>query len=326
MEMPPGMLLYLLMVFAAVFLLSQGLVVPTFGDARKAEKQVRARLSKIASYAQRNAIRSVLRDKYLRELGPLERWLETLPGMDSLSRTIEQAGRSVSAYKIVMLAILLAWGAGGGAWLFTRLWPVAVAAACIAGLAPFVKIKRERAQRLAKFEEQLPDAVDVMKRAMRAGHPFSESLSLVAMEMEDPIAKEFGDTFADINYGSDIRNALLGLLERVPSMALTAVVTSVLVQKQTGGNLAEILEQISSIIRQRFRFYRKVRTLSAEGRMSAWILAMVPIVLFAVVWVTTPGYLPTLLEQPLGRKLIMGSAIMMVIGIAWINKIIRIEV
>lgn len=325
MELSPGLLFYLLLVFAAVFLLSQGLVVPTFGDARKAEKQVRARLSKIASYAQRNAIRSVLRDKYLRDLGPLERWLELLPGMDTLARHIEQAGRTVSAYKLVMLSIALCWGAAFGAWVITRQWPAVLAAALIAGFAPFVKIKRERTQRLALFEEQLPDAVDVVKRALRAGHPFSESLSLVAMEMQDPIAKEFGDTFADINYGSDIRNALLGLLERVPSIALTAVVTSVLVQKQTGGNLAEILEQISTVIRHRFRFYRKVKTLSAEGRMSAWILALVPIVLFAVIWVTTPGYLPTLLEQPVGRKMLMGSGVMMLIGIVWINKIIRIE-
>lgn len=326
MELSGGVLVYLLLVFAAVFLLSQGLVVPTFGDARKAERRVKSRIARIANHAQRNAIRSVLRDKYLRELSPFERRLESLPGMESLARKIEQAGRQVSAYKVVMLSLALAAIAGLLVWSVTRQLPTALIACAMAAALPLVQINRERAKRIALFEEQLPDAVDVMKRALRAGHPFSESLNLVAMEMEDPVAKEFGATFADINYGSDVRSALLGLLDRMPSMALTAVVTSVLVQKQTGGNLTEILDQISTIIRQRFRFFRKVKTLSAEGRMSAWILALVPIVLFAVIWVTTPGYLPTLLEQPLGRKLLIGAAAMMVLGVLWIRKIIRIEV
>lgn len=326
MEFTPGLLLYLLLVFAAVFLLAQSLAVPTFGDARQAEKQVRARLSKIAAYAGRHEARSVLREKYLRDLGPIARWLESLPGMETLSLRIEQAGRSLPAYKLVTLALVIALAAAVLAWLMTSQWPAAVAAAAVGGTLPFARINRERSRRIARFEEQLPDAVDVMKRALRAGHPFNESLHLVAMEMEDPIAGEFSTTFSDINYGGDVRAALLGLLERIPSVALTAVVTSVLVQKQTGGNLTEILEQISKLIRQRFRFYRKVRTLSAEGRMSAWILAMVPIILFAVIWITTPGYLPTLLEEPLGRKLLMGAGVMMLIGVLWIRKVIRIEV
>ena len=325
-ELTPGLLVYLAMVFGAVFLLSQGLVVPTFGDARKAERLVKKRLARIASLAQRHEVRSVLRSKYLRNLGPIERRLESLPGMETLARHIEQAGRGISAYKLVLLALVLAAAAGLITWSVTRQTPAMLLATAMTFCIPFMQIRRERARRIARFEEQLPDAVDVMKRALRAGHPFSESLSLVAVEMDDPIAKEFGDTFADINYGNDVRSALLGLLERVPSIALTAVVASVLVQKQTGGNLAEILEQISAIIRQRFRFYRKVKTLSAEGRMSAWILAMVPILLFAVVWITTPTYLPILVEQALGRKMILIAGVMMVIGILWIRRIIRIEV
>ena len=119
---------------------------------------------------------------------------------------------------------------------------------------------------------------------------------------------------------------MLGLLQRIPSVPVMALVTSVLVQKETGGNLAEILGQISTVIRGRFRLERKIRTLSAEGRLSAWILALVPIVLFGVITVTTPDYLPTLTEDPLGQKLIIGGGIMGVIGILWIRKIIRIEV
>ena len=179
---------------------------------------------------------------------------------------------------------------------------------------------------MEKFEEQLPDAIDSMKRALRAGHPFSAAIKLVSEDMDDPVAREFELTFADINYGNDMRRAMLGLLQRMPSVTVMALVTSVLVQKETGGNLAEILEQISRVIRSRFRFQRKVRTLSAEGRLSAWILAMVPFVLFVVISFTTPTYLPVLLEDPIGRKLIGVGFTLGVIGIYWIRNVIRVDV
>ena len=150
--------------------------------------------------------------------------------------------------------------------------------------------------------------------------------AVVLTVMSDPIAREFQLTFADINYGNDVRRAILGLLLRVPSVSMMAVVTAVLVQKETGGNLAEIFEKISHVIRGRFRFNRKVRTLSAEGRLSAWILALVPLALFAVIWITTPSYLPVLLEHPMGQKLLIFAGVMAVLGIIWMRKVIRIEV
>jgi tight adherence protein B len=179
---------------------------------------------------------------------------------------------------------------------------------------------------MAKFEEQLPEAIDLMKRALKAGHPFTSTLNLVAADMDDPVAKEFEITFNDISYGSDVRRAMLGLLSRVPSITVMALVTSILVQKETGGNLAEVLEQIAKVIRSRFRFYRKVRTLTAEGRMSAWVLALVPLVLFVTLQITSPFYLPVLLDDPRGQKLIIYGVVSGVIGIAWIRRIIRIEV
>jgi tight adherence protein B len=197
----------------------------------------------------------------------------------------------------------------------------------VAGLViPCVVILGDRRKRIEKFEEQLPDAIDSMKRALRAGHPFSAALKLVSEDMDDPVAREFELTFADISYGNDLRRAMLGLLQRMPSVTVMALVTSVLVQKETGGNLAEILEQISSVIRSRFRFQRKVRSLSAEGRLSAWILAMTPFVLFVIISVTTPTYLPVLLEDATGQKLVGFAFGMGVIGILWIRRVIRIEV
>jgi tight adherence protein B len=321
-----GIWIFVGLVFLAVFLLAQGTVVPVFGEGRKVRKRLQARLQQVSTASNEAPLASLLRAKYLKELSPLERSLETLPFMEDLGRMIEQSGKHTRAYRVVMVSLALAVGLGIGAWVMSRMLPVAVAAALAGFVAPYLKVSRDRAVRLAKFEEQMPEAIDVMKRALKAGHPFSQSLKLVAEDMDEPIAHEFDLTFADVNYGNDVRRAMLGLLERVPSVTVMALVTSVLVQKETGGNLAEILEQISSVIRGRFKFYRRVRTLSAEGRLSAWILSLVPLALFVVIWFTTPTYLPRLIEDPDGHGLIFAAVGLCIVGIWWIRRIIRIEV
>ena len=152
------------------------------------------------------------------------------------------------------------------------------------------------------------------------------SIKLVAEELDNPVAEEFERTFNDINYGNDVRRAMLGLLSRIPSVTVMALVTSILVQKETGGNLAEILEKISIVIRARFKLQRKVKTYSAEGRMSAWVLAAVPAILFVTLWFSSPDYLPVLLEDERGKKMITYGFFSGVVGIFWIRKILRIEV
>ncbi len=321
-----GIPLFLIMVFVAVFLLAQSLMVSTVGADQKAAKRLRRRIGKVADEFAPSAAASLLRDKYLRELSPLERALESLPGMERLARMIEQSGRTTPAYRLVLVAAGLACAGAVGAWVLSHEALAAAGAGALGGAVPFVKIARERDRRLAKFEEQLPEAMDIMTRALRAGHPFNETLRLVAEELDAPVAREFGLAFADINYGTDVRVAFLNLLERVPSVALMSLVTSVLVQRETGGNLAEILEKIGAVVRGRFRFQRKVKTLTAEGRLSAWVLTMVPFALFAVMSLTSPGYLPVLLVDPLGRKLIGGAFVLMLLGILWMRKLIRIEV
>ena len=314
-----------LLVFLAVFLLSQGLVVPVFGEAKRVRKRLEGRLKAVAALEQRNEIANLIREKYLKELSPLQRRLESLPGMPRLARMIEQAGHSVLAHRLVSLSLVLAVCAVVIVWTLLRMPAAAVMAGLIVGWAPYVKIMRDRNRRMQQFEEQMPEAIDVVRRALQAGHPFSATLKLVAEDMQEPIAGEFSQTFADISYGNDVRRAMLGLLERVPSVTVMAFVTSVLVQKETGGNLAEILEQIAKVIRGRFRFHRKVRTLSAEGRLSAWVLAMVPLVMFAIISLTTPEYLPVLFDDPLGKKLVSAAFVMGVLGIWWIRRIIRID-
>jgi tight adherence protein B len=314
------------MIFVTVFLLMQGMVVPAFGESAQARKRLKKRLAKIGSVDGEESYTSLVRKKHLKKLSPVERFLENLPACVSLSKLIEQAGHSILAHRLVLFCLSLMAVAGYAAWLVTRMPIAAVGIGAVAFAAPLVKIRRDRDQRIAKFEEQLPDAIDVMKRALKAGHPFSSTLKLVAEDMDAPIAREFETTFNDISYGNDTRRAMLGLLTRVPSVTVMALVTSILVQKETGGNLAEVLEQIARVIRGRFKLQRKVKTFTAEGRMSAWVLALVPLALFATIWITTPDYLPVLIEDPRGQKMVIYGCISGVIGITWIRRIIRIEV
>ncbi|WP_347900448.1 type II secretion system F family protein [Pseudomonas purpurea] len=319
-------LAFLGMVFTAMFLLSQGLAVPVFGEANKVRKRIRGRLNLLERASNLPNMQSVLRQKYLRRLSPLEARLEQLPAMETLAQMIEQAGHDYRAYRVLLLGLVLATVSGVVLWLFTQLWWVAAPVAMVVFWLPVLKISRDRGKRFAQFEEGLPDALDAMCRALRAGHPFNETLQLVAEEHKGPVAHEFGLTFADINYGNDVRRAMLGLLERMPSMTVMMLVTTVLIHRETGGNLTEVLERLSSLIRGRFRFQRKVKTLSAEGRMSGWILVSVPFVLAAAIVLSSPTYLPMLFNEPLGQKMVIGAFVAMLIGIFWIRKIIRIQV
>lgn len=321
-----GLWIFAILVFFTVVLLLLGTVVPAFGDSRKTGKRIQARLQRLANESGTPELQSLLREKYLRELSAFERALESQPGMERLARLVEQSGLETPAYRVVLLSFISCVSAAIVLWIMSRWWPIALAGAA-AGLAlPYFYVLRARAKRFARFEEQMPDAIDMMQRALKAGHPFGQCLKLVAEDMDQPISREFELTFADLSYGNDPRRALFGLLQRVPSVSVTALITAVMVQRETGGNLAENLAKISSVIRGRFRFQRRVRTLSAEGRLSGWILALMPLTLFAALWATNPKYVSILLDHPRGPSLIGVSILMGAIGIMWISRLVRIEV
>ncbi|PMZ90888.1 MULTISPECIES: type II secretion system F family protein [unclassified Pseudomonas] len=328
MNQVPGefILMFLGMVFIAVFLLSQGVAVPVFGEAGKMRKLIRGRLHVLEKANHLPNMQTVLRQKYLTRLSPLEAMLEQLPFMANLTQLIEQSGHEYRAYRVILLGLALGVAAGAIVLMFSAIWWMALAVAFVVAWVPVLKILRDRNKRFAQFEEGLPDALDAMCRALRAGHPFNETLRLVAEEHRGAVAHEFGLTFADINYGNDVRRAMLGLLERMPSMTVMMLVTSILIHRETGGNLTEVLERLSRLIRGRFRFQRKIKTLSAEGRMSAWVLVAIPFVLAIAIIVTSPSYLPVLINDPTGHKLIIGAFGAMLVGIFWIKKIIRIQV
>jgi tight adherence protein B len=324
--MRDGLWIFVLLVFFTVVLLLQGTVVPVFSESRKMSKRIHARLQRVADASAGPEFTSLLREKYLRDLSALERSLESLPGMERLAWILEQSGMRILAYRLVLLSFALSIAGAVVAWIATRWWPTVLAGALVAMALPFCVVLRTRAQRFARFEEQMPDAIDMIQRALKAGHPFGQCLKLVAEDMIDPIGSEFELTFADLSYGNDPRRALFGLLQRVPSVSVSALITAVIVQRETGGNLAENLAKISTVIRGRFRFQRRVKTLSAEGRMSGMILALTPLGLFGALWLMHPEYVGRLVNHPKGPTLIGAAVIMSVIGILWIRKLVRIEV
>jgi tight adherence protein B len=166
----------------------------------------------------------------------------------------------------------------------------------------------------------------VAARSLKAGMPFNESLNIVSKEMKAPVSKEFGQVFNELNYGGDLRSALLGLLVRMPTVTVMAAVTAVLIQRETGGNLAEVLDRIANLLRDRFRFQRSVRTLSAEGRGTAWVVSIMPFLLAAIAELMKPGWVTGLAKDPFGQQLIIGAFILMVIGIFWLKRLVNINV
>lgn len=313
------------MVFVGVFLLLFGLIRDA-SHQRRHQKVLHKRLEMVRRQQHvRTSVVSLRRDTYLHSLSPLERKLESLPGMERLRRLIEQSGHTRAAYQFTGLCGLLALGGLLLVTAFTgQLW-LGMIAGFVAGVLPVYRLTLKRKQQVDLFEEQLPEALDSIARALKAGHPFTQALQMVSKEMSDPIARQFAMTSAEINYGNDFRLALLNLLERIPSLSLKAAVVSVLIQRETGGNLAETIATISGVIRGRFQLQRKVKTLSAEGRLSAKVLILLPFALMLVIQVISPAYLIPLFHEPLGQKLLIGSGISMLIGIIWIRRIIKID-
>ena len=317
---------FLGMIAIAVFLLSQAFLVPTFGENRQARKRMQNRLREMARIGDSTGKTSLVRKKYLTELSPFQQRLESLPGMEHLGQMIEQAGRETPAHRLLLSSLVFGAITATAVMMLTNKWVVAIISGLVASALPFLKLSKARANRLNKFEEQLPDALGIMSRGLKAGYPFSETLKLVSDDLDDPVAKEFQITFNDVNYGGDLRAALEGLLARIPSVTVMALVSAVMIQKETGGNLAELLDKLASVIRGRYKFQRKVNTLSAEGRLAAWVMSLFPFVLGGILSLINPDLMPMLIYDPTGQKLIVAAFVLMVIGIFWMQRIVRIDV
>jgi tight adherence protein B len=320
------LLIFLALVFGAVFMLTQTIALLIFGTGRQESRKLKQRLGNLADEQPSIQQTSLVREKYLKHLSPIEIWMESLPGMIGVEIFIERSGHALPAYRLILLSVLLGLLGSGLAWTLNYHGLIILAVAFILTALPTLKLKRDLSQRFAKFEEQLPEALDVMTRALRAGYPFNETLHLIAKDMENPIAGEFRIIFEEVNFGVDMRWALRNLVERIPSTSLMAIATSILVQRETGGNLAETFESIGKLIRERFKFQRRVLTLTAESRMAALILSMIPFALFAMMSLTNPDYIADLTHDPLGKKMLAYGIGLFIIGNIWMRKQIAMDI
>jgi tight adherence protein B len=193
-------------------------------------------------------------------------------------------------------------------------------------LIPYVVLARKKKRRLKKFEKQLPEALDLLARGLRAGHAFPTGLQQVAKEMEDPLGMEFFRTFREFNHGLDLNTALLNLCYRIDLRDLSFFTTAVLIQRETGGNLTEILEKISVLIRERFKLTSQIKALTAEGRLSGLILLILPPLLAGMLMVFNPDYEKQLFLHPMGRVMIGVALGFQTAGMYWIHKIVNIKV
>jgi len=210
--------------------------------------------------------------------------------------------------------------------LKTHALPLSLLVGLLLGATPFIFVLYKRRARFNKFEQQLPEALDLMVSAMRAGHSLNSSLDLVSTEVVDPLGGEFRICFDEQNYGLELKTAMNGLIARVPLQDLKMVVTAIMIQKESGGNLAEVLDKVGYVIRERFRLKRQVRVHTAQGRMTGWILSLLPMILGLGLYCINPDNMSLLWKREIGIKLLYASGCMTIIGALIIRKIVNMEV
>jgi tight adherence protein B len=241
-------------------------------------------------------------------------------------RLIEQAGIRASVGQLVLGSVFLATMIGALTLFLSRSLLIAMPAAFMVASLPFLTVRTLARRRLAKFEEQFPEAIDLIARALRAGHALTTGLGMVVDEMQDPVRNEFRLLHDRQNFGMPLPEALKSLAERVPLLDARFFVTAVLTQRESGGNLAEVLDSLASLIRERFRLKRQVRTLSAHGRITGWVLGSLPFAIAGILFLLAPEFVGKLFTDPLGQRMLGVVAVLQVIGFVAMRRIIDIEI
>lgn len=321
-----AMLVALLTFFVAVALC---LLVWMFISADKGQETVRRRMDSVRKAERRGPLSlgtSLVRDELLSSVPPLHRLLIRFKWSSKLNDYVLQAGMKTKPAKIVLIMAVI--GFAGYYVISSFIHNFLGAFVLSVGLAfvPLLYIGWKRGRRLGKFEEHFPEALDLLGRAVRAGHAFTTGMEMIAKESEEPIGSEFRTTFEEQNFGLPLRDTLLNLTERVPLIDVRFFVTSLMIQKETGGNLAEILDGLSRVIRDRFRIHREVQTKTAQGKLTAAILIAIPPIMLLALSVLNPQYMKVLTEDPAGPTIIGIAATLQIVGSVILWKIIHIEV
>ena len=291
-------------------------------EARRLERRLRA----LSAAHDRSAPTKLVKERALSDIPRLQRALQRTPRAYQLDRMLVQSGLDWTVSGLLMTCALL-WVLGAlVVVILGQPLVLAVLAGAALALLPLMYLQRQRRLRLVLMERQLPEALDLMTRALRAGHAFSSGLQMAGDELAEPIAGELRLVHDEINYGTSLPQALLNLSERVPVTDLRYFVVAVLIQRESGGNLTEMLVNLSRLIRERLKLHDRVRVLSAEGRMSAWILGLMPFGLAGLLNLLNPEFMSALWTDPIGITILKWLAALMVMGILMLHRIVRIRV
>lgn len=315
------------LVFVAVLLLLEALYLIWKSykgpEAKKLEKRLRA----LSASHDATAQAQLLKARMLSEVPAFQRLLFSIPRAHSLDKFILQSGLNWTVSKLLLscagfgvIGLVLMSG------VFHQSILLSVAAAAALAALPPLYLQHKRSGRMDKLERQLPDALDLVTRALRSGHSFSSGLQMIGEEMAEPIANEFRIVSDEVNFGVSLQQALTNLSERVPLTDLRYFVVAVLVQRDSGGNLTEVLGNLSRLVRERLKLYGKVRVLSSEGRLSAWIVGSMPFALAGVLNLVNPAFMSPLWKDPIGISIIKYMLILMVFGVLILRRIIKIRV
>jgi len=301
-----------------------------FVGREKGHEVLRQRMDAVRKAERRGEVSldlKLIRDEMYSSVPLLHRFLMRLSWSAKLQDYILQAGMQARPAKIIL------WSAvsGTSAYLlfkniFSRYTLVAIVVGILVAMVPIAIVMFRRRRRFRQFEERFPEALDLLGRAVRAGHAFTTGLEMVAKESPEPVAGEFRKTFEEQNFGLPLRDALINMTERVPLVDVRFFVTALMVQKETGGNLSEILDELSRVIRDRFRIYREVQVKTAQGRLTAMILVSLPLAMMVVLEVFNPAYMRVLFDDPIGPKILGIAAGMQIVGSFMLWKIVHIEV
>jgi tight adherence protein B len=316
---------FILLIFVSVVFLLEGAYLTWNAYKGPEINRIERRLRAMSAGAATGEA-SLLKERLLSDTRSIERLLLRVPRIRHLDRLLLQSGLEMNVGTLMAVIGGAAFAGFILANLFAAPLPVALLSIVVGGGIPLMYVTRRRRKRLIRMEEQLPDAMDLMGRALRVGNSLPNSIKMIADEMSDPLATEFRVVFDEVNYGFSMHDALMNLANRVPLTDLRYFVLAVLIQRETGGNLAELLDNIAALIRARFKLMGTIRVLSAEGRLSAWVLTILPFALAGVISLINPGFLAVLWTDPAGTLLIWLCLIMMAVGIFWMRRIIRIRV
>lgn len=319
---------FVLGTFIAVVLLVEGLYLFWNSYRGPEAKRIEQRLRINSASSDISLQSAVLKNRMLSEVHAFHRLLLSIPRVHHLDRFILQSGVD---WSVATLSLLSAIGGLAGYFLAKYYWhflfSIFIFALTVgAALLPILYVQWKRGKRLRKIEQQLPDALDLIGRALRAGHSFPSGLKMVGEEMNDPIASEFATTHDEVNFGVSLQQALTNLGYRIPMTDLRYFIIAVLIQREAGGNLTEVLGNLSKLIRNRLRLHGKIRVLTAEGRISAWTLGILPFALAALMNLGNPEFIRVLWTDPAGLKLTQIMLAIMALGGLWLWRLTKVRV